>query len=546
MTQVRARQALQAGQDVVEKDSWGMDCYTRRNLFDAILESGAFAHLRNVQPAVPAASALSSQASAGDPVCSQPVAAAGPSGVQAPVPAAGAGGAPTGSGAAAGAAQPDAAGDGASIPGQPAAPAGPSDMQTDGGAASGSGREAQPSLASSVTQTAGPAAAAAGALGQQPAPHDAAGPSAMQVDAPAPASAAAAVQQQPALIAPKPELSSPGDAAAAGGVGTSGAGEPHANGDAALAEPLTPAKAFAPVPIKLDDAPTSAAAGAAAAQAAAVERAAWQAAGKASAAESAAPAGTSAPSNGEEGQARRPVRGAAAMARDMIVATTFAEASDGESPVHAAKRPRIEETRPAVGGCVFDSYCLLALACGMCLTELAVHCDCVTCCAQRASVPRQFCTAGTRLCSTHVRIMNTVKTATDTPRDVPPWLAGTQAAAQPPPALRSLRLRLPPSPPLPTPQRPAHRRLSPAPSAAKSRRRSRRQRRSHTRPRWQPAPTASRLWPTFRASSRRSAWFRRWTSTRRLKRTTRTAGSTRCSCRPCWRRMRAASTSPWH
>lgn len=40
-TQVVSRQALLPGVDVVEADTWGMDCYTRRNVFDAVLEAGA-------------------------------------------------------------------------------------------------------------------------------------------------------------------------------------------------------------------------------------------------------------------------------------------------------------------------------------------------------------------------------------------------------------------------------------------------------------------------------------------------------------------------
>lgn len=31
---VRARRALKLGEQVVEVDCWGMDCYTRRNIFD--------------------------------------------------------------------------------------------------------------------------------------------------------------------------------------------------------------------------------------------------------------------------------------------------------------------------------------------------------------------------------------------------------------------------------------------------------------------------------------------------------------------------------
>lgn len=64
MGQVKARKPLVLGVDVSEKDSWGMDCYTRKNLFDAILESGAFSHLRDAKPAVAAPAATSPAAQA--------------------------------------------------------------------------------------------------------------------------------------------------------------------------------------------------------------------------------------------------------------------------------------------------------------------------------------------------------------------------------------------------------------------------------------------------------------------------------------------------
>lgn len=47
--QVVSRQALIQGVDVVEVDTWGMDCYTRRNVFDAVLEADVFKHLRPEQ-----------------------------------------------------------------------------------------------------------------------------------------------------------------------------------------------------------------------------------------------------------------------------------------------------------------------------------------------------------------------------------------------------------------------------------------------------------------------------------------------------------------
>jgi hypothetical protein len=48
--QVLRRQALVKGHDVHEVDCWGMDCYTRRNVFDAVLEADVFKHLRHVGP----------------------------------------------------------------------------------------------------------------------------------------------------------------------------------------------------------------------------------------------------------------------------------------------------------------------------------------------------------------------------------------------------------------------------------------------------------------------------------------------------------------
>ncbi|PRW58999.1 putative histone-lysine N-methyltransferase ATXR3 isoform X1 [Chlorella sorokiniana] len=39
---VTARDTVKLGSDVQEVDSWGMDCYVRRNILDAVLESGAF------------------------------------------------------------------------------------------------------------------------------------------------------------------------------------------------------------------------------------------------------------------------------------------------------------------------------------------------------------------------------------------------------------------------------------------------------------------------------------------------------------------------
>jgi hypothetical protein len=47
---VLRRQALVKGHDVHEVDCWGMDCYTRRNVFDAVLEGDVFKHLRHVGP----------------------------------------------------------------------------------------------------------------------------------------------------------------------------------------------------------------------------------------------------------------------------------------------------------------------------------------------------------------------------------------------------------------------------------------------------------------------------------------------------------------
>eukprot|EP00883_Tetradesmus_obliquus_P002426 jgi/Sobl393_1/12606/SZX60780.1 len=48
--QVLRRAALVKGRDVHEVDCWGMDCYTRRNVFDAVLEADVFKHLRGVGP----------------------------------------------------------------------------------------------------------------------------------------------------------------------------------------------------------------------------------------------------------------------------------------------------------------------------------------------------------------------------------------------------------------------------------------------------------------------------------------------------------------
>ncbi len=50
MAQVAARQTLRAGTDVVEVDSWGMDCYSRKNIADAIMEAGVWEHLRGLPP----------------------------------------------------------------------------------------------------------------------------------------------------------------------------------------------------------------------------------------------------------------------------------------------------------------------------------------------------------------------------------------------------------------------------------------------------------------------------------------------------------------
>eukprot|EP00879_Flechtneria_rotunda_P022236 GHRR01023462.1.p1 GENE.GHRR01023462.1~~GHRR01023462.1.p1 ORF type:complete len:491 (+),score=218.62 GHRR01023462.1:103-1575(+) len=47
--QVRDRQGLVKGIDVLEIECWGMDCYTRRNVFDAVLEAGTFKHVSNQQ-----------------------------------------------------------------------------------------------------------------------------------------------------------------------------------------------------------------------------------------------------------------------------------------------------------------------------------------------------------------------------------------------------------------------------------------------------------------------------------------------------------------
>ncbi|GFR46120.1 hypothetical protein Agub_g7609 [Astrephomene gubernaculifera] len=48
---VRGRRALVLGEHVKEVDCWGMDCYTRRNIFDAVRESGAFKHCRTGEAA---------------------------------------------------------------------------------------------------------------------------------------------------------------------------------------------------------------------------------------------------------------------------------------------------------------------------------------------------------------------------------------------------------------------------------------------------------------------------------------------------------------
>lgn len=50
VAQVAARQTLRAGTDVVEVDSWGMDCYSRKNIVDAIMEAGVWEHLRGLPP----------------------------------------------------------------------------------------------------------------------------------------------------------------------------------------------------------------------------------------------------------------------------------------------------------------------------------------------------------------------------------------------------------------------------------------------------------------------------------------------------------------
>jgi hypothetical protein len=52
-SQVERRACLVPGEDVAEADIWGMDCYTRRNVFDAVVDSGAFAHLRRPGGAIP-------------------------------------------------------------------------------------------------------------------------------------------------------------------------------------------------------------------------------------------------------------------------------------------------------------------------------------------------------------------------------------------------------------------------------------------------------------------------------------------------------------
>lgn len=68
---VTNRQPLRLGKDVKEVDSWGMDCYTRRNIIDAVLESQAFGPY---QPPDYAATLTQQQqqqqAAAGDPLSS--------------------------------------------------------------------------------------------------------------------------------------------------------------------------------------------------------------------------------------------------------------------------------------------------------------------------------------------------------------------------------------------------------------------------------------------------------------------------------------------
>jgi hypothetical protein len=54
---VSKRDAVRLGVDVEEIDSWGMDCYTRKNIYDAVLESQAFGSIASAedpQAAVPA------------------------------------------------------------------------------------------------------------------------------------------------------------------------------------------------------------------------------------------------------------------------------------------------------------------------------------------------------------------------------------------------------------------------------------------------------------------------------------------------------------
>ncbi|KFM28667.1 putative histone-lysine N-methyltransferase ATXR3 [Auxenochlorella protothecoides] len=44
---ISQRQTLQVGVDVDERDAWGMDCYTRRNIQDAVLDSKAFGQAKS-------------------------------------------------------------------------------------------------------------------------------------------------------------------------------------------------------------------------------------------------------------------------------------------------------------------------------------------------------------------------------------------------------------------------------------------------------------------------------------------------------------------
>lgn len=39
---VSERKTLELGRDIVEADTWGIDCYTRKNVHDAILEADRF------------------------------------------------------------------------------------------------------------------------------------------------------------------------------------------------------------------------------------------------------------------------------------------------------------------------------------------------------------------------------------------------------------------------------------------------------------------------------------------------------------------------